>query len=323
MTVGYGQLGHMRWNLQDSFGQVFVSSLEAQPIVDESLVETIGQLVEGGQYARHMAGPTHEGPRAVAGSISFEPLPDQLGLFLRAVTGASSDATFVDSAIAHKFRPLHNSDYLELSAMPPMTIVMHRDVGSADAYADMNLTQITFEMANSELLKASAQFVGGVRQNIAAVAPVFPAGIPWIWDQGSLSIGGVGITEFRSLTWVQNNNIEPAYTITASKTPSHFRRGGLVEVNVTGTLLADTVVHSHLFSIFQAQTEAQLMINFDAVSSPGSFLMDLPQARITEYTWNITGPTQIEIGITLVGKFDTTSTYMCEYTLTNCRVGYP
>lgn len=273
-------------------------------------------------YARHMAGPSHEGPRASAGGVSFEPLPDQIGLFLRAATGQTS-SSITDSAGVHTFRPLHNSDYLEHSALPPMTLVVHRDVGSADAYADMNLTTLTFEMAHSELLKASADWTGGVRQGIAAVAPTYPAGAPWIWDQGSMSIGGSGIADFRSFTWIQTNNIEPAYTITDSKTPSHMRRAGLVEVSGTGTILADTAVHSHLFSIFQAQTQAQLLINFNGVTSPGNLLFDMPQARINEYTWNIAGPGQIEVNLSVMGKFDTTSTYLCQYTLTNCRVSYP
>lgn len=321
MTVGYGQLGHLAFNQQDSFGGIFVSSLNAMPIVDESLVETIGQLVEGGMYARHMAGPSHIGPIAQAGGISFEPMPEQVGWMIRAATGQTS-STFVNSATTHTFRPLHNSDFMEHSALPPMTLVVHRDVGSAEAYANMNLTTLTFDMAHSELLKATADWTGGVRQGIAAVAPTFPDGVPWIWDQGSMSLGGVGISEFRTFTWTQTNNIEPAYTITDSKTPSHMRRGGLVEVAGTGTLLADTAVHSHLFSIFQAQAEAQLLINFDGISSPGNLLFDMPKARITEYTWNIAGPGQIEVNISVMGKWDAVSSYLCQYTLTNCRAGY-
>lgn len=324
MTVGYGQIGHFQFNIQDSFGTMFVDSLEAMPIVDESISETIEQLVEDGMYARHMAGPTHVGPMASAGGISFEPQRDTIGWMLKSATGQSSSGIDASSAVVHTFRPLHNSDWLEHSALPPNTLVVHRDVGSATAYADMNLTTLTFEMAHSELLKASADFTGGVEQGVIGVAPTYSNAPPWVWDQGSMSIGGVGITEFRTFTWTQTNNIEPAYTITDSKTPSHMRREGMVEVSATGTLLADTAVHSHLHSIFIAQTETQLLINFDGLitNSPGALLFDMPKARITEYTWNIAGPGQIEMNISLMGKWDEGSSYLCQYTLTNSRLGY-
>ena len=103
-----------------------------------------------------------------------------------------------------------------------------------------------------------------------------------------------------------------------------MRRSALVEVTGTGTLLASTVVHSHLFSIFQAQTETQLMINFDGVitNSPGALLFDMPQGRIIEYTWNIAGPSQIEVNISMMAKWDTVSNYLVQYTLTSSRLGY-
>ena len=321
MGVGYGQIGHIRVNEQDSFNTVDTASLTAVPIINETITETIEQLVEQGMRARHMAGPTHEGVRASAGAVRMEPLPAQLGVFLRAAVGQSS-ISFVNSAIEHTFLPLVSTDFMDKSAMPPMTIVIHRDVGSADAYADMNINGLTFEMANSQLLALNVDYVGGVRQGIAATAPTYPAGLPWAWDQASMTIGGIAIDEFRSLTWNHVNNLEAIWTMGNSKTPQRVRRNNFVEVTAEATIVMNTAVHSHLFSLFDQQLESQLLINFNGITSPGSLLFDMPLARITGYSWNIAGPQQIEAELSIMAKFDETSNYICKYLLTNCTPAY-
>ena len=321
MGVGYGQLGHIQVSQQNSFGVMGVASLTAVPIITEGVVETIGDLVETGMRARHMAGPSHEGPHAVAGPINMEPLPEQMGRFLGAACGFLA-TTIVDSANIHKFAPLVSSDRMEHIPFIPLTVVIDRDVGSADAYLDMVVNALTFEMANSQLLTMNVDMLGTTRQGIAGAAPTYPVGLPWVWDQASMSIGGVGIEEIVSLTWNHNNNLEQFWTHAGSKSPQRIRRTGFVEVTVEATILMTTAVHSHLHSLFLAKSENQILINYHGITSPGSIRFDMPQARTNTYAWNIAGPGQIEATMQFMAKFDETSSYLVEYTLTNSVPSY-
>ena len=318
----YGHLGHLHYNEQGSLGQIFTDSLEAVPITTEDLAETIEQLVEENMRGRHAAGPTHVGVRASQGTINMQPIPNPLGSFLRGACGRSS-TVIVNSANEHTFTPLTTSDFSDLSAFPPMTLVAARNVTSADAYGDMVVNELTLEVAHSQLVNLSVGFVGGQKSNVAPTTPVFPAGEPWTWDQGSLSWGGVGIPELRSMTITLTNNVEPVYTVANSKTPQRVKRNNFPEVTGTGTILLTDATNSYFQSLFQNQTESQILLNCNGISSPGTLRIDIPKARITAYAPAIAGPGQIEVGIEFTGKFDESSSYLCEFILTNCRVSYP
>lgn len=320
--TAYGHLGHIHVNEQGSFGLIYTDSLEAVPIISENLAESIEQLVEENMRGRHAAGPTHEGIRGSAGPIRMQPLPDQLGTFLRAACGQGSVAV-VNSANVHKFFPLATSDWSEKSPFPPLTAVVHRNVSSADAYGDMVVNGLSLEIAHSQLLAMGVDFIGGQHTNVAPTTPTFIAGLPWAWDQGSLSFGGVGVEELRSMTIQQTNNVEAIYTVANSKTPQRIKRNGYPEITATATICINAAVHSYIDSVFQSQAESQVLLNFNGVTSPGNLQIDIPQGRITAYAPQLGGPGTIEADITIMGKFDETSNYLVEYTLTNCRLSYP
>lgn len=322
MVQAYGHLGHFGYNEQGSLGIIKTDSLEFAPIISENLAETIEQLVEENIRGRHAAGPTHEGPRASAGGITFEPTPNPLGSFLRAICGQSV-STFVDSATNHVFTPLVNSDFSDLAAFPPQTLVLNRNVDLSEAYGDMVANELTLDFAHSQLLSVTVGFMGGQRSNVAQATPVFPGGLPWKWDQGSLSWDGAAVSELRSMTITQTNNVEPVYTIANSTTPQRIKRTDFPSIEGTATLLLTEAVHSHFQSLFQNQEESQILLNINGITSPGTLKIDVPKARITAYAPNISGVGQIEVDVAFTAKFDETSSYLGEYTLVNCRVSYP
>ena len=322
MVQAYGHLGNFQYNEQGSLGIIYTDSLEAAPFISETISETIEQLIEENIRGRHAAGPTHEGPRASAGAITFQPTPNPLGSFLRAICGQSV-STIVNSATSHVFTPLVTSDFSDLSAFPPYTLVINRNVSSSEAYGDMVANDLTIDIAHSQLLSVTVGFMGGQRANVAPIAPVFPGGTPWKWDQGSLSWGGVAVPELRSMTITQTNNVEPVYTIANSTTPQRIKRTDYPTIEGAATVIITAAVHSYFQSLFQNQTETQILFNVNGVTSPGTLKIDVPKARITAYAPNISGVGQIEADINFTAKFDETSSYLGEYTLVNCRESYP
>ncbi len=319
--MAYGQSGHLAVTFQESFGTSLTTSGMFIPLVSESVTETINQLTEENLYGRLAEPPTHEGTHAVQGDIRTEAHPIALGVMLKAVLGRVS-TTAQGSAFLHEFLPAV-ADWDAYGATPPMTLALHRDVGSAFIYYDMLGSALTLEIAQGQLLTSALTLLGGGTSRKAAAIPAFYPGRPWSWDVASAAYDGAGITDLRQMSLVFDNRLSPHYTLSGAKTPHRIKRDGPQTLALEGTMLFEDQV---LFQEFLDQTEKPLHVTFAGETVADSYTaqltLELPRFRLTEFSPQLAGAGQIEVSFAGKGVYDQTSGYALRITLTNTQPQY-
>jgi hypothetical protein len=319
--MAYGQLGHLGLCFQHSVGAVLTDSLSFVPIVSESIAETIEPLVETGIYGRLAEPPRHEGAHKVEGEVRAEAHPIHLGVFLKAALGRAA-STLQGSAYLHEFLPAL-ADWDGRAALPPVTLEVHRDVGSAFLYADMQAAALTLEIAHGQLLSAKTAWLGGTLTRRAPSTPGFAPGAPYTWDVASASYDGQAVSDLRKLSIAFDNRLAAQYTLSGGKTPRRVVREAPQTVAIEGTLVLQDQV---LFQQFLDQSEKRLLLSFEgpqvASGTCARLTLDVPRLRFTEFAPQLAGPGQVEVGFTAQGVYDATSGYALRATLVNTLAGY-
>ena len=321
MSDGYGMLGHVGISFQNSYGGSNVTSMEFFPIISESISEEIEDLVSEGMYGRFEEGPSYEGMHNIAGDIVFEAHPIYVGKALKAWNGQSS-STLVDSAYVHSFIP-RAEDFDQYAAAPPMTIEIYKDAGSAFLFYDLVCNEFTVEIANGALWKVTMSVIGGKFSKAVKQTASYLPGDAYPWDATSITLGGVAVDEMSTITIKGSNALEAKHTLNGTKTPGFVKRSGYRTLEISGTVL---FLSQTEYDNFTNRTQQRLLINTRGQTVAESYTADLkidvPQLLYTAFPTNIGGPGMIETSFTGKGKFDTTSNYLMEWTLTNTRDAY-
>ena len=319
--MSYGHKGHLGISAQQSYGTA-TNSWDYFPIISESLTTEIEQLVEEGMRARKDEPPTQEGLLTVAGDIVFEPHPILLGHLLRGVTGQAS-GTLVDSVTTWEFLPKQTDFTPNLCALPPFTLQIFRDVGSAWQFTDTVVNALTLEISASAIVRATASVMSRVSSLMTPGTPSFPAGSTWTWDSASLSIAGAGNGDMEAITISMENNVEGVSLLDGTKEITKFMHTGYTSHKISGTIdFADQTE----YGAFRNQTEQRFLMTLTGETLTSSqnnvFTADLPLVRYTTFPINMGGPGRISVGFEGNGKFDTSSSYSSRYTLQNTRTAY-
>ncbi len=313
----YGMLSHVLANFQNSYGTPLATSYQAIPVLSENLELTIGTLREDGMYGRLGEPPFREGPHAVTGTLAMESNGTAIGIPFKSVFG-QVDTTSGAGIQTHVFDPV-SSDYDTVrSAVQPMTFQVFRDIGSAAQYSDMLGSQLTLEIAHSQLLKVSLDLMGGAMTRVAAATPTFPTADPFVWDQCSGSYNGAPIEDIRDMTITFNNNLEAQYTVCTSKTPFSIKRTEHQMIKATGTLVFNS--HSY-WQAFESQVENPLVLHWVG-TTPFALTVDIPAFRFTKFAPVVAGPGLIEAAFEGVGTYDTGSANNIRITLVNTQEYY-
>ena len=157
--MAVGQDGHIGICFQESMGTAYTSSMWYMPFVSESLKENIEDLLSESLSSRIEEPDPYEGMHGIEGDIVMEIHPHNLGVFLKAWGGQES-VSHQGSCYSHLFLPQNDDFTEEVCALPPMTIEVYRDTGSAYQYYDMLLNQLSFEISQGAIYRATASFVG-------------------------------------------------------------------------------------------------------------------------------------------------------------------
>lgn len=319
--MAYGQAGHLGVTFQESFGTSFTDSPYHVPLIAESIGETIHQLVEGNLYGRLAESPYHEGTHEIGGEIRSEAHPLYLGVWLKAALGQAG-ATLQDSVYTHEFLPAQ-ADWDGHAAVPPLTLEVHRDAGSAFVYSDMLVSGLTLEVAHGQLLSAAMEVLGGRFARQAASTPAYRPGRPWTWDVVSASYDGAGIADFRQLSVAFDNQLATQYALSGGKAPHRIKREGPQQVRVEGTFLLENQL---LFSEYVEQAEKRLVVVLtgEGVGSGynAELTLDIPRLRLSEVAPQLSGPGQLEVSFSGAGVYDAGSGYALRATLTNTQPAY-
>jgi hypothetical protein len=309
--AGYGMQGHMLIQMQNSYGTLLTTSLEAVAITDESVTYNIEQIQENTMYSRFAQSPTHQGATMMEGTINMEADPKMMGFMFRTLCSSYS----VTGSMDHTFQ-LGSADFDATAAGTPFTAELNRDVGSAFLFYDLQTTALTLNAANGELVNVGIDVMGAGFSNKASGTPSYPTGQKMFkWDQASVSYNGAALADLRDFTMTVNKNLEAIHTLQNTNSPAKIKRNDNETIELNGTLLFQS--HSY-FQAYTAQSEAPLVINF-ASNSPNNLLIEFPAVKFESMEPVMDGKTFIEADFTATAHFSTTSNTAMYVVLTNGR----
>lgn len=322
--MAYGTNTHIGVSFQDSFGTSNVDSFHYFPVITESLTENIPEVESEAMRGRHEAGDSYEGMHEYVGDIVFDGHPILLGKMLKAWFGQSS-GTVQGSCYSHEFNPIA-ADFDNLAAVPPMTIEVYRDAGSAHLFSDMLCNQLVVEIAHGAIVKATASLVGANMAKSAKTTPSYLPGSDYTFDQASFSFQGStdgGLDEMQAFTVTLNNQLEAVGTLNGTTRPSRIKRSGYRTIEVGGTMLFENDNESDHF-LNSAQQRVVATLTGQEVSSGynASLEMDFPSFRYTEFPVNMGGPGLITVSFAGKSKYNAGSATMATFTMVNTLSAY-
>ena len=317
--MAYGMKGHLGICFQQSYGTAYTSSFHYFPLINESLIENIPLLISEGVRGRFEEGPSHEGAHDISGDVTVEAHPILSGKLFTAWAGQSS-GTLSNSSYVHLIKP-KATDWGELAAVPPMTIEVYRDGGSAHQYYDVLCDQLVTDIAHGAIIKHTMSIKGGKFSKVAKTTASYLAGSEFTWDQASISFQGSangGIDEIPQITITMNNALEAKGTLDGTKTPNRIKRSGFRTAEIAGTLIfLDDKEFDHWRN--QAAQPAVVTVTGQDISSgySGYIEFDIPQMKYNDVPVNIGGPGLVEASFTAKCEYKSTSATMIAISMQN------
>jgi len=321
--MAYGQDGHLGICFQQSFGTSFVNSMHFFPFISETLTEKIEEVIAESLQSRYEEPDPYMGIKSVEGEIVFEVHPHLVGYLLKAWCGQSSENGASGTLTINRFLPRTSDWTPEIAALPPLTIEVYRDTGSAYLYYDCMANGLTFEIAQGALYKATLAVIGANFEWSNKQTAVYLPGSFYSWDTTSIQLAGSALTAASTFTITLTNNLAGKAFLDGTKNFSRILRDGYRTVEISGTtlLVGDTEARNY-------RDRTQQALKFTATDpttiggSHNQFVIDVPKFYYTEFPANIGGPNLIEVGFTGKAAYDQTSDYSIQFTVTNSTGDY-
>jgi len=320
--MAYGQDGHFGICFQESMGTSFVDSMEFTGFVSETMTQTIEELVSESLSSRYEEPDDYGGMREIAGDIVGEVHPISFGKILKGWCG-QEEVSYTESCYNHLFVPRTSDWTEEKAALPPMTIEVYRDTGSAYLYYDTMVDALNIEISQGALIKYTASFKGSQFDWSAKQTAAYDPGSFFAWDIVSISLAGNAMDEFSSLSMNFSNNLAGKAYLDGNKYASRILRDGFRLGEISGTLLlsGDTEARN-----FKNRTKQRLLVTITdpttVMNHHNQLIIDIPQMVYTEFPANISGAGLVEVSFSAKAKYDSTSNYAMQFTLTNTQEAY-
>ena len=325
--------------------------------VSESVEHTINELEEGAITGYKDAPPSHKGLESAAGDVVLEPDPNALGDWMRAVFGQSSGSLQMHAGststnsnpmgagkpvIQHRFLPIQNA-VDNRNFLPPYTMMIYRDLGSAFFYQGMCAYGIEYSYQANALVGATVNLMARKVERFARTSSItalskITGSKPWIWDQASVQVssGQVGLgnlvsnQNYESLTIGLQVPIEGVVLLDGTKFNAEYQVNDFRRVSINGTI---SFRSQEEYDAFVAYENRSLRITTRDTSStsllgnPNSAFyptlqIDIPQMKYLSWSTPIGGPNRLQTTFTGKAERDTTSSYMIEAFLTNVTSAY-
>ena len=319
--MGYGINSHIGISFQNSFGTSNVDSMHYFPVITENITKAIPPLMSEANRGRYEAGPSYEGMYEMAGDIVTDGHPVLVGKLLKAWFGQSS-ASLVNSYYSHEFVPITN-DFDNLAAVPPMSIEVYRDAGSAHLFSDACLNQLVIEIAHGSIVKTTASVIAANHAKIEKSVPSYLTGSDYVFDQGSFSFSAAAIDVLNAFTITLNNNLEASGTLNGTRRPSRIKRSAWREITIAGTMLFEDDTEFDNFNTSVEQRVFAALVGQDIGGGDlAKFIMDFPSFRYTEFPLTIGGPGLIPVSFSATAKYNVGSGHMAKFTMQNTLAAY-
>ena len=322
--MGYGIGGYLTLEKQTTFGSPVASSPVYVPFVSENLIENKNMLTVENLKNLYDSPNDVEGVNNVTGDIVFEPHPIYLGHFLRGVlTAGTVTSTLVTSSYTHEFLPAQ-AEFAENCTLPPYTITLYKNVGSAYTIADGLIHTLAIEMVAGEIVKCTATVHGRAYTKSGKNTPSYIAADPFTWNQVSLQVGGSANDVFESATVTIANPIEGIVALNGSTNEARLLRNDFRTITIEGdqsfenqaqeAKFRDQSLQSFKFTVTGATVGTAADIN--------QLTLDMPDVKYTTYSYPIAGPGRITAAYEAKAQYDTTSSYALRTTLQNTAASY-
>jgi hypothetical protein len=325
--------------------------------VSESVEHTLNELEEGSITGNKDAPPSHKGIDFGQGDLVIEPDPVALGNFMRGVYGQSSGSVLTEAGstgvnsqalgagnpvIQHQFLPIQAA-YDENTFLPPYTMMIYKDVGSAFFFQGTVIHGMELTMQAGALAQATFSVMSRKVERFARTAAIEAlakqsGSKPWVWDMASVEVssGVQGFssmfanTNFESITMNLNVPLEGVVLLDGNKNYAEFQVNEFRRMNTSGTISFRNQDEYDAFVEYENRSlrlslsnagSSQVLGNPDSAFYP-SLQLDVPQHKFLTWSTPIGGPNRLQTSFTGKGERDTTSSYMTEAYLTNVKSAY-
>ncbi len=317
--MSYGSIGYVGLAKETNWG-----SGQAATEFVEALTENI-TLNKDRYNHKNIIGSLAEpddsvGLNRVGGSISFAANPVAIGHFLRGVLGTQSTSVVTSGSLwTHQFAT-KNADFDATTPLPPYSVEVFRDVGTAQLYGGGQINGLTFTIANGQAVQCDAAFILRNAKETAQQTPTFPGSPskPFAFDTVSLSLGGAANAAIEALTIGINNNLQGIGTLNLSSDIGKIRRNGHQMISVNGSIAFDDVTE---YDNFKNQTEQRLAVSMTKANS-FQMVIDIPKMVYTSFPLGIPGSNRLLVNFNGKGFYHSGSGNAIKVTLTTVKSNY-
>ncbi len=327
--MSYGMKGQLAVSAQQSFGTA-TSSFEFIPIVSEGVTTEVVQIMEEGMRQRFAEGPIREGLETTAGDVILDGHPVLIGHFLKGALGtATTTTTGAESGdyYEHEFLPATTDFDGGFTALPPYTMEIYRDAGSAWQFTDTIFNALTVDITAGEIGRVTAGTMSRTTslKNKTSASFLATSGMePFTWNTASISVGSAAASGsiWESISISIDNQVTGIPFLDSTKRIGRFKRDTWRQVRVSGTVSFEDTVE---WLKFKNSNQQRLLVTLDdtTVTSLNILTIDIPQFRYETQVINMGGPGRITADVTGRAVFDSASSYEIRVTLINSRaIGY-
>lgn len=283
------------------------------------------ELISANLIGRFEQGAVYDGVNRVRGSIEFEMTPRNIGAMLAAAVNHSPATATSGSVKTYTFLP-NTQDYDSTYVKAPFTVYDQlTDASSAEQFYDCQFGQLDLTLSQGQFLKGKATVAGGARStngvgSMAITPPASDVTQLFPWNVSSISMAGVGVSNYSDITVSLNENVDALYTVNGSLVPFKYTRTAPREVTANGTLYINDRA---LLNAFAAGTLQRLFITaVDTAAAIQSgyydlLTIDIPQFKLTQFKLTRQGPGEVAVNFTGRGTLDPSSAYAVQFVLMN------
>lgn len=294
------------------------------PLLSENLGLEKSELTSQNLNGSFAIGEVFDGINKVAGTITMEALPRQMGAFLTAVINDPIRTLSGSNLTKWEFLP-RTADFDANYCNRPVTVFKQfADATSGEQFYDTQFSDIEWTISAGQLVKVAITAVGGKRvtNGTSMSLPIVAGDLDdaWMWDVASLSYGGNAVSNFSEIKIKVSEQIDPLYGLNASLDPIKFTRKAFRDVLVSGTFfMSDRAMLNDFVSSTKRQLLVSLVNSRIAIQSGyfHSMVLDVPQVKITDFKPGASGPGEVAVSFSARGVLDPTSNYQFKATLTN------
>ena len=264
------------------------------------------------------------GPYRVSGSFDMVVAPDNIALLLKAGLGSVSTTAGGGGAYKHEFTPA--------DTLPSLTLEVCPDVGSRSRQiVGVGITSLGFEATAREVLTCSVDVLGQKETLVSPSSPTLPSLRPFIFFEGSLSLGGSDVANVEAFRFTIENDIPDDAFVLGSRFLPGLRVQGMTVSGDMDVAFTTWDLYKRFFGNATASTpqtsleSVSLTLTFTGESTGDTtagyenykFIAEFPKVYFDTSEANFDRRDRIVQSLGWTAIYDSASGYICKLTVIN------